>query len=61
MKLNTPRFGELEYKEDDVLTFPRGILGFPEENEFILLHEVVQVPFMWLQSVKNPGVWLLLF
>ncbi|MCK4257410.1 MAG: flagellar assembly protein FliW [Halanaerobiales bacterium] len=54
MKINTPRFGELEYKEEDVLNFPKGILGFAEENQFILLNEEIHAPFMWLQSVKNP-------
>lgn len=54
MKINTARFGEFEYSEQDVLTFVKEILGFPEEQEFLLLTQFAEAPFMWLQSLKTP-------
>lgn len=54
MKLNTARFGEYEYRQEDVLTFPKGIFGFPDEKEFLLLTQFSEEPFMWLQSVHSP-------
>lgn len=54
MKIQNTRFGELEYREEDLLNFPKGILGFPEVQNFLFLHEVVRAPFMWLQSIENP-------
>lgn len=37
MKTNTKYFGEIEYEESDVLTFPQGIYAFEEEHKFLLL------------------------
>ncbi|AZR73899.1 hypothetical protein BBF96_11165 [Anoxybacter fermentans] len=56
MKVKTVRFGELEYKEKDVLTFSKGIIGFSSEHQFILLSKVIEAPFMWLQSLKTPDL-----
>lgn len=56
MKIQNTRFGELEYREEDILNFPKGILGFPEVQNFLLLQEVIRAPFMWLQSIENPDL-----
>ncbi len=37
MKLSTKYFGEIEYTEEDVLSFPKGLFAFEEETEFLLL------------------------
>ena len=37
MKTNTKYFGEIEYGEDQVLTFPNGLYGFQDERKFLLL------------------------
>lgn len=37
MKLSTKYFGEIEYAEEDVLSFPKGLFAFEEETEFLLL------------------------
>ena len=37
MKLLTKYFGEIEYQEEDILTFPKGLFAFEEETEFLLL------------------------
>ncbi len=55
MKLNTKNFGKIEIKEEDIIYFPDGILGFEEEKQFVIINnEDEQNPFHWLQSVQNP-------
>ncbi len=55
MKLNTKNFGEIEIKEEDIIHFPEGLLGFEEEKQFVIINnEDEQNPFHWLQSVQNP-------
>lgn len=37
MKLQTKYFGEIDYEQDDIITFPAGLFGFEEERSFLLL------------------------
>lgn len=37
MQLETKYFGRIEYEPEDVLDFPDGLFGFPEEKKFLLL------------------------
>lgn len=37
MKLQTKFFGQIEYEESQVISFPVGIPGFSDEKEFLLL------------------------
>ncbi len=37
MKLQTTRFGELDVDPTEEITFPRGLLGFPDRTRFLLL------------------------
>lgn len=37
MKLQTKYFGEIDYEQDDIITFPAGLFGFEEEHSFLLL------------------------
>lgn len=55
MKLSSKYFGEIEYQEEDVLTFPKGLFAFEGETKFLLL------PFsgssgtlLCLQSIATP-------
>lgn len=56
--INTLRFGDLECEDVNFLNFSKPILGFPTEDRFIILHEGIQAPFMWLQSLKSPDLAL---
>jgi len=57
MKYRTTRFGELEFPDEVVMTFPEGVLGFPQDVQFILLeHDAEGSPFKWLQSLDNPDL-----
>jgi flagellar assembly factor FliW len=53
MKVQTGRFGELEVQEADILTFPEGILGFPDSRRYILIDPSKGGTFRWLQSVDE--------
>jgi flagellar assembly factor FliW len=54
MLLDTRHFGPLEISEDDIILFPRGILGFEELERYVIIDHVDCQPFRWLQSVDAP-------
>jgi flagellar assembly factor FliW len=56
MKIVTSRFGEIEFKDEVMLTFTSGILGFPNATRYVVLDHDRDVPFKWLQSVDDGGL-----
>ncbi len=56
MVIKTSRFDLVEFKIDDVLTFPEGLLGFKDLREFVLLDDPNDDIFAWLQSCELPSV-----
>ena len=57
MKLQTKYFGEIEYEESEILTFPVGLFGFEEEHQFLLLpFEGSAATLLCLQSVATPAL-----
>lgn len=58
MLINTKIFGEVEITDDKIITFPGGIIGFPDMKNFTLLHDEeqgVSAGIRWLQSLEEPG------
>jgi len=57
MKMTTRAFGEIEIADSKVITFPAGIIGFPDLQRFVLLYdeEKGSDTIKWLQSVEEPG------
>lgn len=53
MQIQTKYFGHVEVNEEEVLHFPQGIPGFPEEKNFVLLSLEENGLFQVLQSVSN--------
>ena len=53
------RLGRRPIDPDKIIRFPRGLAGFEEEHDFILLQIRPEAPLLILQSVTNPGVGLL--
>ena len=51
--VETLHFGRIEVKEEEVLSFPEGLLGFPECRRYLLLEDPAHAPFLWLQSLDN--------
>lgn len=58
MNIQSQRFGSLEVAEDQVLNFPEGIIGFPNEREFVLLPHNTSGFLAWLQSTSSPALAL---
>lgn len=56
MIITTSRFGQVELKEQDVLTFSEGLLGFSELRQFVLLDDPNDEIFAWLQSCEAPTI-----
>lgn len=57
MKLQSKYFGEIEYQDADVLTFPIGMFGFEEEHQFLLLpFEGSASTLFCLQSIQTPAL-----
>jgi flagellar assembly factor FliW len=50
--VQTSRFGPVEVDETRMIQFPRGILGFPQHKEYVLIQPEVDSTFYWLQSVS---------
>jgi flagellar assembly factor FliW len=48
----------MEYAEEDVIRFPRGIYGFEDHAEFILVRQNDLEPLVFLQSLHDAGLCL---
>ena len=55
-KITTTRFGEIEIDINNAIHFPDGLLGFPEQKDYIILEHKQDSPFVWLQSVTSPDL-----
>ena len=57
MKLQSKYFGEIEYLDEDVLSFPVGLFGFEDEHRFLLLpFEGSAGTLLCFQSVQTPAL-----
>ena len=56
MIIQTSRFGEIEVEENQIITFPSGLVGFSEDHKFVIREDDAAAPFLWLQSVDNNGL-----
>lgn len=59
MKFNSKIHGEIEYEENNIITFNKGIPGFNGLKEFILLDLKEYEPFKLLQSLKDDEISLI--
>ncbi len=56
MEIQTTRFGRLDVDDERVMTFPRGLLGFPDRERFALIQAGGENYFFWLQCVDDPNL-----
>lgn len=56
MDVKTTRFGTVSIAEDRVISFPKGLLGFPAHTRFCLLEPADDACFFWLQSCDDPAL-----
>jgi flagellar assembly factor FliW len=56
MNIESQRFGTIEINDDELLSFPAGVIGFPTEQKFALVHHHGSGHIAWLQSASTPGL-----
>ena len=56
MKLTTRIFGEVEIDDSKIISFPNGIIGFPDLKKFVLMYDEEKGTdtIKWLQSIDEP-------
>jgi flagellar assembly factor FliW len=52
VKVRTKAYGCIEVDERQRIVFPRGLFGFEELKDYVLL-DAERQPFYWLQSLEN--------
>jgi len=58
MEINTTRFGRITVDDSRILTFNRGLLGFPSYSRYALIQTNDENYFFWLQCVDEPELAL---
>jgi flagellar assembly factor FliW len=53
MEIQSSRFGRLEVDDERIMTFPKGLLGFPDRTRFALIQTSEENYFFWLQCVDD--------
>lgn len=56
MEIDTTRFGRITVDDSRVLTFNRGLLGFPSYSRYALIQTNDENYFFWLQCVDEPAL-----
>jgi flagellar assembly factor FliW len=56
VKIQTTRFGELQIKKNDILSFSEGILGFEHLKKFFIVDPGNSTLILWLQSYDDGSV-----
>jgi flagellar assembly factor FliW len=54
--IKTGRFEQLCVGEDEIISMPQGILGFPEYKKFCIVDPGDDTLILWLQSLDNPEI-----
>ena len=57
MKVTTKVFGEITIDDERIITFPNGIIGFPDLTKFAMIHDSEKGldSIHWLQSLDEPA------
>jgi len=56
MEIVTSRFGPVEIDEERILSFPKGLVGFPTCRRFALIQTNDNGVFFWMQSLDRSGL-----
>jgi len=54
MEIETSRFGTMSVDDERIMTFPKGLLGFPQYQQYALIQTGEENYFFWLQCVEDP-------
>ena len=57
MQITTRVFGEITIDDEKIIHFPGGIIGFPDLQDFALIHDVEKgtETIHWMQSLQEPA------
>ncbi|RKY81709.1 hypothetical protein DRQ07_03330 [candidate division KSB1 bacterium] len=55
-KILETRLGNVEYDDNDIVSFPEGLYGYEEYKRYIIFQHKDYVPFSWLLSLDPPGL-----
>jgi flagellar assembly factor FliW len=56
MNVASTRFGNLQIPDEALLTFPSGLLGFPEWTRYVMLDHDTDAPFKWLHCAEEASL-----
>jgi len=56
MEIDSARFGVIVVDDQQIMTFPHGLLGFPQHSRFALVQTGPDSYFQWLQSLDDPNL-----
>jgi flagellar assembly factor FliW len=56
MEIQTTRFGVISVDDERIMTFPAGLLGFPDYTRYALVQTGTENYFFWLQCVDEPNL-----
>jgi flagellar assembly factor FliW len=56
INIDSQALGQVTVSEDQIITFPWGLPGFPNFRRYALLHSHLKPPFYCLQSVDDPAL-----
>lgn len=56
MNVASTRFGILNVSAEASLTFPSGLLGFPEWTRYVMLDHDTDAPFKWLHCAEEASL-----
>jgi len=54
--LDTKNFGRIAFESRDTIEFPRGLPGFEDRRQFVLIRQERARPLVFLQSLEEPGL-----
>lgn len=58
MLVTTTRFGQVQTKQEDIIVFPQGLIGFEASRQWLILPDPENSEVLWLQSLAQPQVAL---
>lgn len=56
MNVASTRFGPFDVPRESLLTFPSGLLGFPEWTRYVILDHDTNAPFKWLHCTEEASL-----
>ncbi len=54
--METRNFGPITVRDDQIISFNPGLLGFSQYHRYVLIEHLQESPFIWLQCVDNPNL-----